>query len=203
MNQFEEKIVNYFGQEKFHKIQSATVGVAGLGGLGSNSAHNLVRCGLKNLVIVDFDKVEGSNLNRQFYFLNQVGKLKIEALKENLLKINPGLQITSHCEKLEKDNIIDIFENCSVVIEAFDKAEYKSLIVQTLLPTDKFIISASGLAGCGNSDEIKTHKIKDNLVIVGDLKSEASPDLPPLSPRVTIAAAKQADVVLEYILNKR
>ncbi|MCF7908102.1 MAG: sulfur carrier protein ThiS adenylyltransferase ThiF [Candidatus Omnitrophica bacterium] len=200
MNNFEKEIIKYFGKDQFKKIQSVTIGIAGLGGLGSNCSHNLIRCGFKKLIIVDFDKVELSNLNRQFYFLNQIGKRKVDALKENLLKINPDIKITTYCEKLEKNNLKNIFKGCSIIIEAFDKAEYKSLIVETFLPTDKFIVSASGLAGYGKSDEIKIHRLRKNLAIVGDLKSEASQDLPPLSPRVNIAAAKQADVVLNYIL---
>ncbi|MBU2043618.1 MAG: sulfur carrier protein ThiS adenylyltransferase ThiF [Candidatus Omnitrophica bacterium] len=200
MNEFEKALLKYFSPEDLKKIQTAKVGIAGLGGLGSNCANSLVRCGVKNLVLVDFDKVEASNLNRQFYFLDQLGKNKVSALKETLLKINPGLNITGHCLRLEKDNILSVFEDCLAVVEAFDQAEYKSLIVQTLLPTGKFIVSASGLAGHGKSDEIKIRRIKNNLVLVGDLKSEASSNLPPLAPRVNIAAAKQADAVLEYIL---
>ena len=184
------------------KIQSVVVGIAGCGGLGSNCANSLVRSGFKNLVLVDFDEVEPSNLNRQFYFRDQIGKNKVEALRENLLKINPDLQMTTYCEKIEKDNILDIFKQCKIVVEALDKAEYKSLLVETLLPHKELIVSASGLAGYGRSDEIKIHRPKRNLVIVGDLKSEASPNLPSLSPRVNIAAAKQADVVLEHILAK-
>ena len=197
MNTFEKEIAHYLGEDNLKKVQSINVGIAGCGGLGSNCANNLIRCGIKNLVIVDFDTVEISNLNRQFYFLEQVGKVKVDALKSNLNKINPLAQIQTHCEKVEKNNVLKLFNDCEIVIEAFDKASYKSLLVETLLPTKKLIVSASGLAGFGNSDEIKTHRLKENLIIIGDLKSEASISLPPLSPRVNIAAAKQADVVLE------
>ncbi len=200
MNEFEQEISRYLGQANLKKIQAVSVGIAGCGGLGSNCANSLIRSGFKKLILVDFDKVELSNLNRQFYFQNQIGKDKVEALKNNLLKINPDAQITSICQRLEKNNILDIFKPCRVIVEAFDKAEYKSLIVETLLATDKFIVSASGLAGWGRSDEIKVQKLKPNLVLIGDRKSEASQNLPPLSPRVNIAAAKQADVILEYIL---
>lgn len=183
-------------------IKNVNVGIAGCGGLGSNCANSLVRSGFKNLLIVDFDKVEPSNLNRQFYFRDQIGRNKVDCLKENLLRINPKVKITTYCQKLEKDNILEIFKLCPIVVEAFDKAEYKSLLVETLLPHKTLIVSASGLAGYGNSDEIKIKWVKNNLVIVGDRKSEASSNLPPVSPRVNIAAAKQADIVLEYILNK-
>lgn len=184
------------------KIKSVIIGIAGCGGLGSNCANSLVRSGFKNLVLVDFDKVERSNLNRQFYFRDQIGKNKVDCLKENLLRINSDLQITTYLERIEKENILDIFKQCKIVVEAFDKAEYKSLLVETLLPHKELIVSASGLAGYGNSDDIKVHWIKDNLVIIGDRKSEVSLSLPPLSPRVNVAAAKQADMILEYVLSK-
>lgn len=184
------------------QVESVVIGIAGCGGLGSNCANSLVRSGFKNLVLVDFDKVEPSNLNRQFYFQDQIGKNKVDALEENLLRINSDLQITTYRQKLEKDNILEIFKNCSIVVEAFDKAEYKSLLVETLLPQKELIVSASGLAGYGASDEIKIKKLKPNLVLIGDSKSEASSTLPPIAPRVNIAAAKQADVILEYVLNR-
>lgn len=200
MTNFGKSIQHYFGKENFEKLQRVHIGIAGCGGLGSNCAHNLVRCGICKLTLVDFDVVEPANLNRQFYFSEQIGLKKIEALSQNLVKINPDLQITSYCQKLESNNILKIFESCEIVIEAFDQAEYKSLLVETLLPTGKFIVSASGLAGFGNSDDIKTHHLKDNLVLIGDLRSEANRSLPPLSPRVNVAAAKQADAVLAHIL---
>ncbi len=200
MNEFEKSLLKYFSQEDLKKIQSAKVGIAGLGGLGSNCAHILVRCGVKNLTLVDFDRVEPANLNRQFYFLEQVNQPKTEALKANLLKINPGLKITAYSQRLEKNNILAIFKDCLIVVEALDQAEYKKILVEVLLNSPKFIVSATGLAGYGKSDEIKIHRLKKNFFLVGDLKSEASPNLPPLAPRVNIAAAKQADLVLEYII---
>lgn len=202
MNSFEKAISGYLGEANLKKLQAVTVGIAGCGGLGSNCANNLARSGIKQFILADFDRVELSNLNRQYYFRKQVGRKKVEALAENLLAINPDLSIKKVCEKLQKDNILSIFEACNIVVEAFDKANYKSLLVTTLLTTDKFIVSASGLAGYGNSDDIKIHRLKTNLVVVGDLKSEIGPNLPALSPRVNVAAAKQADVVLEYILKK-
>jgi sulfur carrier protein ThiS adenylyltransferase len=202
VNDFEQKIEYYLGKDHFKKLQKATIGIAGCGGLGSNCANSLIRTGVKKLIIVDFDSVEISNLNRQFYFSDQIGKTKVQTLKENLLRINPDAEITAICRKLEENNIVATFASCNVVVEAFDNADYKSLIVSTLLSSNKFIVSASGLAGYGKSDEIKIHKIKEKLAIIGDLKSETSLKSPPLAPRVNIAAAKQADVVIEYILNK-
>ncbi|MDD3374589.1 MAG: sulfur carrier protein ThiS adenylyltransferase ThiF [Candidatus Omnitrophica bacterium] len=199
-NSFEQKLLEVFGEKKFQKIQSVKIGIAGAGGLGSNCAFNLVRAGFKNFCIVDFDLVEFSNLNRQFYFYDQKGMKKVEALSENLKRINPDISLEVSDRKIERNNIDDLFADCDVVVEAFDKAEYKSIFVEHFLKTDKFIVSASGLCGIGQSDEIKTHQIKKNFVLIGDLKTD-SEENSPLSPRVNIAAAKQADAVLEHVLS--
>ncbi len=199
MNAFEQEICKVLGKENFQKVQSAKVGIAGAGGLGSNCAFNLVRTGFRKFCIIDFDKVEFSNLNRQFYFYDQIGLKKVQALTQNLKRINPDIEIEVTTERIEKENINDFFSDCQIIVEAFDKAEYKRLLIENFLKTNKLIVSASGLAGIGNSDDIKTHRIKNNFYIVGDLKSDSS-DNPPFSPRVNIAAAKQADIILEHVL---
>jgi len=181
-------------------VQSAKVGFAGAGGLGSNCALNLVRVGFKGLTIVDFDVVAPSNLDRQFYFLDQVGMKKTEALKINLLRVNPDLELTLIDKKIEKDNVKELFGKCQVVVECLDRAEYKSMLVEELLNLGKFVVVVSGVGGIGSSDDIRVHRIKKNLAMVGDLKSDISLK-PALSPRVNIAAAKQADLVLDFVIN--
>ncbi|MDP8264129.1 MAG: sulfur carrier protein ThiS adenylyltransferase ThiF [Candidatus Aceula lacicola] len=199
MNDFEQKLLEVFGKEKFKKVRSVKIGIAGAGGLGSNCAFNLVRVGFKHFSIVDFDLIEFSNLNRQFYFYDQNEKKKVEVLKENLKRINPDIDIEVSSQKVEGNNIADLFVDCHIVVEAFDKAEYKSIFVEYFLKTDKFIVSASGMAGIGKSDDIKVHRIKNNFFLIGDLKTDSC-NAPLLSPRVNIAAAKQADVILEHVL---
>lgn len=199
-NLFEEALAKALGEENLAKIQQVTVGIAGAGGLGSNCAVNLVRSGFINFIIVDFDVIEPSNLNRQFYFYNQIGKPKVETLQANLLSINPNLQLKILQQRIEETNVAAIFETCHIVVEAFDQSKYKKMIVEQYIQSDKFIVSASGIAGWANSDDIITHKIKENLYIVGDLSSEAGKDLPPCAPRVSIAAAKQANLVLQHVL---
>jgi len=199
-NKFEEAVAAAFGLEKLRKIQQVTIGIAGAGGLGSNCAVNLVRSGFVKFVIVDFDQIEYSNLNRQFYFYHQVGRPKVAALQENLLAINPNLQLDVRQQKIEEHNVEAIFTHCDVIVEAFDQACYKKMIVEHYIQSDKLIVSASGIAGWANSDDLKTHKIKDNFYLVGDLCSEVKADVPPCAPRVSIAAAKQANIILEYVL---
>ncbi len=201
MDAFTDNLIKKIGESNLHKIQEARVGLAGAGGLGSNCAANLVRVGFKRLTIADFDVVDATNLDRQFFFLDQVGMKKTEALKINLLRINPHLELTMICEKIEEANIKDVFGDCDVVVECFDKAEYKSMLVCQLLPSGKFIVSASGLGGVGSSDDIEVHRVKKNLVVIGDLTSDIDKS-PALSPRVNVAAAKQADIVLEFVIKR-
>ena len=201
METLREDLIRKLGEEKLLIIEDSRIGIAGAGGLGSNCAHNLVRSGFKKFTIVDFDTITPSNLDRQFYFLDQVGKKKVDTLKINLCRINPELDIETEAVIITENNIKELFKDCHIVVECLDSAEGKGMLVNQLLPEGKFIVSASGLGGVGSSDEIKVHKIKENLVIIGDLRSDIK-DRPALSPRVSIAAAKEADAVLEYVLKK-
>ena len=201
MESLREDLIKKLGEEKLLIIEGSRIGIAGAGGLGSNCAHNLVRSGFKKFTIVDFDTITPSNLDRQFYFLDQVGKKKVDTLKINLCRINPELDIETEAVIITENNIKELFKDCHIVVECLDSAEGKGMLVNQLLPEGKFIVSASGLGGVGSSDEIKVHKIKENLVIIGDLRSDIK-DRPALSPRVSIAAAKEADAVLEYLLKK-
>ena len=200
MESFKENLIKKIGEGNFKKVQSAKIGLAGAGGLGSNCALNLVRVGFKQLTIVDFDVVIPSNLDRQFYFLDQVGMQKTGALKINLLRVNPNLELTLIDKKIERFNIKELFGACDVVVECLDQAEAKSMLVTELLNLNKFVVAVSGVGGIGANDDIKVHRIRENLIIVGDLKSDIS-QKPALSPRVNIAAAKQADLVLDYVIS--
>ncbi len=200
MNYFEKALAEHIGYENLLRIQSFRIGIAGAGGLGSNCAFNLVRSGFKHLLIVDFDIVDFSNLNRQFYFYNQIGYLKVDALKENLLSINPDLDIETFKMFIDNNNVEEIFSDCDIIVEAFDKAAYKKMIIEELISSKRLIVCASGLAGWGKSDQIMVNRIKNNIYIVGDLVSEVGVNQPPISPRVNICAAKQADIVLDYVL---
>nr|MBU1328016.1 sulfur carrier protein ThiS adenylyltransferase ThiF [Candidatus Omnitrophota bacterium] len=201
MDAFVKNIIKKVGKDNFRKIQDARIGLAGAGGLGSNCACNLVRVGFKRFTIVDFDIIEPANLDRQFYFIDQIGMNKVDSLKTNLLRINPFLELKMINKKIENTNIKELFNDCDVIVECFDRAEYKSMLVSELIHSGKLIIAASGLGGIGSSDNIKVHKIKKNLIIIGDLKSDID-RTPALSPRVNVAAAKQADVVLEFVINR-
>ncbi len=202
MNEFEKGLAGYIGEERLLKLQRVKIGIGGAGGLGSNCAFNLVRSGFKRLKVVDFDVVEPSNLNRQLFFLDQLGVPKVKALETNLRRINPDIDVKSVQGMVTKKNVSGLFADCDVVVEAFDKVEYKILIVENYFSSGKLLVSASGLAGWGNSDDIRVKKVHDSFYMVGDFETEASGALPPISPRVNIAAAKQADIILDYYMSR-
>jgi sulfur carrier protein ThiS adenylyltransferase len=182
-------------------LQHKSVGIAGAGGLGSNCAVALARVGLGKLVIADFDVVSEGNLNRQYYFLDQVGKPKTQALSENIKRINPGINVNAHQVCLTKENIPLIFKDCDVIVEAFDRADQKEILISTVLtrfPATPLVVGL-GMAGWGNNDTIHCRKV-DNMYICGDEVSEIGPDLPPVAPRVGMVACMQANVVLELLL---
>lgn len=192
-----------FSEIKNH-LSGFTVGIAGAGGLGSNCAAALARSGIGNLVICDFDALELSNLNRQYYFRDQIGMPKVAALKENIARIDPAVKVITHSEKLTPGNIPHIFRDCDVVVEAFDRAEMKEMLVETMQAARKGtpVIAASGVAGWGKNEDIHSRKIDETLYVCGDESSEVTPDTPAMGPRVAIVAAMQANLVIEILMNK-
>ena len=192
----------YLNERERRILESAVVGIAGAGGLGSNCAMHLVRAGVKKLVIADFDVVGESNLNRQFFFRDQLGRKKVDALAENLLRIEPDLSLDLRDVRLAPDNIDWTFSGCSVIVEAFDSADAKSMLLHALLPLGKPIVSASGIAGWGRSLAIGQRRIGKNLILIGDTTSDIRNGLAPVSPRVGIAAAMEANAVVSLLLGE-
>jgi sulfur carrier protein ThiS adenylyltransferase len=180
------------------------VGIAGAGGLGSNCAVALARSGVGTIVLSDFDIIEPANLNRQYYFTNQVGMLKSTALKDNIARINPNVTVIAHSKLLDINNIPEIFSGCDVVVEAFDSDASKQMLIETMaasLPGIPVVIG-SGLAGWGNNNDIRFRKIDDMLFVCGDESTSAGDELPPMAPRVGMVANMQANTVIEILMNK-
>jgi sulfur carrier protein ThiS adenylyltransferase len=183
-------------------LKRATVGIAGLGGLGSSCAVALCRMGVGTLVLADFDVVEPSNLNRQQYFVDQVGMYKTDATRANLAKINPYVEVETHCIRLDEASIPIVFGTASVVVEAFDRADMKAMIIRTVL--DKMrevaVVAASGVAGFGDGNEVIVTRVTPRLFVIGDNRSEARPGRGLMASRVGIAAHQQANTVVRIIL---
>jgi sulfur carrier protein ThiS adenylyltransferase len=179
------------------------VGIAGAGGLGSNCAVALARSGVGTLIIADFDIIEAPNLNRQYYFTDQIGQMKTIALKENISRINPDVFVIAHQKRLDRFNIPEIFSGCNIIVEAFDSSDMKEMLietVQTRMPGIPLIIG-SGMAGWGNSELIRYRKIDNTLYVCGDESTEVSEDIPPMAPRVGMVASMQANIVIELLMN--
>ncbi len=188
----------------FYELKNAIIGIAGLGGLGSNVAVALTRLGAGKLIIADFDVVEQGNLTRQHYFIDQIGQPKVTATVENLSRINPNTEVETHKVRLTPQNITQVFAEADVVAECFDLAEQKQMLVETVLTRMKkvIVVSASGLAGYGNSNAIKTRRISKRHILVGDGETAARPGTRLTASRVGIAAYHQANAIAEVIINE-
>lgn len=183
------------------RLRAAAVAVAGCGGLGSSVAVALARVGIGRLVLVDFDVVEPSNLNRQQFFVDQIGMPKVEALRANLARINPGVEVQAHAARLTEENLPGLLGGADVVVEAFDRADQKLMLVETLARSfpDKPVVLGSGMAGWGANGLLRAQRV-GNLHVCGDQLSEASPGMGLMAPRVGVVAHMQANEVMEILL---
>jgi sulfur carrier protein ThiS adenylyltransferase len=189
----------YLTSEERAALESARVGIAGAGGLGSNCAMHLVRSGVKHITIADFDVVNESNLNRQFFFRDQIGQKKVEAIKANLLRIEPDADIRAVDIRLDASSAREIFADCGIVVEAFDAVDAKVMLVSAFASSGKKLVTASGLAGWGRSNAMKVRKM-GSIVAIGDGETSVGDGAAPVSPRVGIAAAMEANAVVSLLL---
>ena len=182
-------------------VKQATVGIAGLGGLGSNIAVMLARTGVGRLILADFDQVEPSNLNRQNYEIAHLGMYKADALKEQIGRINPYITVESHPIRVTAENIRTLFGTCQVICEAFDDPDAKAMLVDTALASlpDVKVVAASGMAGYASANQIRTRRF-GRLYLCGDNTSEAMPGNGLMAPRVQVCAGHQANMVLRLLL---
>ena len=195
-------LVERHGLENQKKFVNSCVGIAGLGGLGSNIAVYLARLGIGKLILVDFDNVDITNINRQNYVLSDIGKPKTKSLYDYLIKINPYLNYELHQLKITSENALSLFSTCDVVCEAFDKPDQKAMLIQALLNQNIKIVSGNGMAGINSANLIKTTNPIKNLYICGDNQSDISDGLGLMSPRVAVCAAHQATMTMRLLLNQ-
>lgn len=200
--ELEYMIISRQGLDLYNKLKKAKVVIAGIGGLGSHAAASLVRIGVGNIKIIDFDVVEPSNINRQFYFIDQIGMQKTEALTINLKRINPYVNITFSNTYLAEENIINELKNHNVILECFDNPLSKMLLVEKCIKElpESYIIGASGVAGYYNTEDIKIKKLGKNCIIVGDFEHEATFNESLMAPRVSVCANIQANEAVKYLL---
>jgi sulfur carrier protein ThiS adenylyltransferase len=189
------------GEELHKAFASATVAVCGLGGLGSNIAVALARAGIGKLILIDFDRVDITNLHRQQYKADQIGMYKTEALAENLKEIAPYIALEVHTERITEDNAITLLKGTDIICEAVDGAECKAMLAEIVLTQmrDKYLVAASGMAGLNEANRIRTRKVTIKFYLCGDEESEVADGIGLVSSRVMLCAAHQAHAVLRII----
>lgn len=187
------------------RLASSSIAIIGCGGLGSNVAAMLLRSGVRALTLVDFDRVEESNLNRQLFFRDQLGRPKTEALAETLLRIDPDARLTLVTECVTADNLVGFLGEADVIVEAVDGADTKAMIVGACMDSLPGVplVTASGLAGLDSANAIVTERMADDLYLVGDLTSDVRDGLPLFASRVMVAAAHQAHAAIRCLLGFR
>ena len=189
------------GKELHRAFSSATVAICGLGGLGSNIAISLARAGVGRLILCDFDRVDITNLQRQQYKADQIGMYKTVALAENLKELAPYVSVEIHTERITEDNALTLLRSADIICEAFDDAECKAMLTNTVLSElpGKYLVAASGMAGIGVSNSIKTRRITSKFYLCGDETSEVSDGIGLVAPRVALCAAHEAHTVLRIL----
>ena len=194
-------LISRHGAELQQRFSSATVAVCGLGGLGSNIAISLARAGIGKLILIDFDRVDITNLHRQQYKANQIGCYKADALAENLKEIAPYVQIQGITAKIMEKNAAELLKDADIVCEAFDNAEAKAMLVNGVLEQlpNCYLVAASGMAGMDTPNSIRTRKIMKRFYLCGDGISDVADAMSLVAPRVMLCAAHQAHTVLRIL----
>ena len=200
-NEWTDALICRHGSDLHERFSSATVAICGLGGLGSNIAVALARAGIGKLLLIDFDRVDITNLHRQQYKACQIGCYKTDALAENLSEIAPYTEIQTVTAKLTEENFAQILKESDIVCEAFDNAESKAMLVNGVLEQlpHCYLAAASGMAGMDTPNTIKTRKITKRFYLCGDEVSDAADTIGLVAPRVMLCAAHQAHTVLRIL----
>ena len=199
--EWNQALIERHGKDLQEKFSSATVAVCGLGGLGSNIAIALARAGIGKLILIDFDRVDITNLHRQQYKADQIGRHKTDALAENLSEIAPYMELQTVTAKITEENFTDLLKDADIVCEAFDNAEAKAMLVNGVLEQlpGCYLVAASGMAGMNTPNTIKTRKIMKRFYLCGDEVSDVADTIGLVAPRVMLCAAHQAHTVLRIL----
>ena len=203
-NEWKNALINRHGLELYKQFSSATVAVCGLGGLGSNIAIALARAGIGKLLLIDYDRVDITNLHRQQYKANQIGLYKTHALADNLSEIAPYTEVKTVTARITEENFTDFLKEADIVCEAFDHAESKAMLVNGVLEQlhNCYLVAASGMAGMETPNTIKTRKIMKRFYLCGDEVSDVADTIGLVAPRVMLCAAHQAHTVLRILAGK-
>lgn len=203
-DQWLKALTDRHGLDLQNKFWGSTVAVCGLGGLGSNIAISLARAGIGKLILIDFDKVDITNLHRQQYKAQQIGMYKTDALSANIKEISPYTDVEIHTVKIDESNAKQLLDGADIICEAFDSADCKAMLANFVLEfmPDKYIVAASGMAGISSPNTIHTRKISKRFYVCGDEVSDVGDITVIFSSRVMLCAAHQAHTVLRILANK-
>ena len=196
-------LIERHGMKLHNNFSAATAAICGLGGLGSNIAVALARAGVGKLILIDFDKVDISNLHRQQYKANQIGRYKTKALAENLLEINPYIRLETVTARVDEETCPELLSKADIVCEAFDDPEDKAMLTDSVLEKlpGCFLIAASGMAGMGSPNAIRTRRITKRFYLCGDETSEVSENNCLLAPApiAAITFRRHASLLSSFI----
>ena len=200
--EYAQALIERHTRPVYEKLRSARVAIAGLGGLGSNIAVSLTRAGVGELLLVDFDRVEISNLNRQQYDTADLGRPKTEALRDHLLRINPYITLKTRTIRVDATNAAEVFGAYGIVCEAFDKAGAKAMLINALLEhcPQTYLVSGSGMAGYLSANTITTRRVFNRLYLCGDGVTDMADANGLMAPRVAVCANHEANMALRLIL---
>lgn len=202
--EWRQALIDRHGENRQEKFESSTIAICGLGGLGSNLSISLARAGVGKLILIDFDKVDITNLHRQQYKYTQLDLFKTDALKQNLSEINPYIEIKTHTIRLTRENAKSFLEEADIICEAFDNPEAKAMLTDLVLEEfpEKYLVAASGMAGFASANMIQTKKITKKFYLCGDGISDVSDGIGLVSSRVMLCAGHQAHMVLRILSGK-
>ena len=142
-----DRTISLIGKDNYLKIKNSNILIIGLGGVGGYALESLVRSGLENITIVDYDTIDISNLNRQIISTgNNIGKLKTEEWKKRILSINNNVKIKVINEKIGDNNIDKLFEeNYNFIIDACDTMIVKKLLIKNAYEKKINLITVCGM----------------------------------------------------------
>lgn len=194
-------LIERHGAARQEKFSRGRVAICGLGGLGSRVAELLTRAGVGYLRLIDFDRLEATNLNRQWYFMEQLGRYKAEALADNLRRITPYAELDVHTVRITEDNLAILLADVDVIVEAFDNATCKAMLVNGV--REQFprchLVAASGMAGFASANAMRVRRLSENFYLCGDGRSAADAGDGLYGARVNICSAQEALVVLQLL----
>lgn len=158
-----DRTINLIGQSNYQKLKESNILVLGVGGVGGYAIETLIRSGIENITIVDFDKVDVSNINRQIIALNDnIGSLKTDEWKKRLLSINPNVNVNIINEKINSDNIELLFnDNYDYIIDACDTLIVKKSLIKLCKERNINLITVCGMGKRMDPSKVKICDITD------------------------------------------